>query len=56
MFVWICRFNGHIKNFLITFDDTSGLIYVGDRDKGYETLQELVQEGMITMYLDHKAG
>ena len=38
------------------FEDTSGLIYVGDRDKGYEKLEDLVQSGLITLYLDQKAG
>lgn len=38
------------------FDDTSGLIYVGDRDKGYEKLEDLVQSGLITLHLDQKAG
>lgn len=50
------RFNGHVKHFVIMFDDTSGLIYIGDRDKGYEKLEDLVQSGLITMYLDQKAG
>ena len=41
---------------MISCDDVTGFLYVGDRDKPYHSLQELVQEGLTTLYLDLKAG
>ena len=55
-FSLLCRFNGHLKHFMISCDDATGFLYVGDRDKPYHSLQELVQEGLTTLYLDLKAG
>jgi len=55
-FILSFKFKGHLKSYLITYDDNSGLIYIGEREKGYGRLEELVQEGLITMYLDSEAG
>jgi hypothetical protein len=29
---------------------------LGNREKGFEHLEDLVQEGLVTMYVEHKAG
>ncbi|CAG7724327.1 unnamed protein product [Allacma fusca] len=55
-FILSLRFNGLVKHFIISCDDSTGFLYVGERDKPYHSLQELVQEGLTTMYLDLKAG
>ncbi|XP_035707142.1 N-chimaerin isoform X2 [Folsomia candida] len=55
-FVLSVKFNGRVKNFKITFDDTSGLIYLESREKGFEHLEDLVQDGLVTMYVEHRAG
>jgi len=45
-----------VKNFILSWDESTGFLYVGEKTKSYPTLQELVQEGLITLYLDQKAG
>lgn len=56
-FGFLCsRFCGQVKNFLLSVEETTGFLYMGEKGKSYPTLQELVQEGLITLYLDQKAG
>jgi len=50
------RFNGHIKNFIILYDEyAEDKFYIEDQ-KSYPTLEKLVEEGLTTLYLESQAG
>ena len=49
----VLRINGEIKNYRLYFDQICRLFYVGD--KKFESLNELVTDGIIHLFIEAKA-
>ncbi|CAF1261533.1 unnamed protein product [Rotaria sordida] len=48
------KFNGEIKNYKLFFDSQTSTHYVGE--KHFDTLNDLVHDGLISFYLESKAS
>jgi hypothetical protein len=48
------KFNGEVKNYKLFFDSQTSTHYVGE--KHFDTLNDLVHDGLISFYLESKAS
>lgn len=48
------KFNGEVKNYKLFFDNSTSTHYVGE--KHFDTLNDLVHDGLISFYLESKAS
>lgn len=48
------KFNGEVKNYKLFFDSTTSTHYVGE--KHFDSLNDLVHDGLISFYLESKAS